>query len=94
MAVVRPPRLVKTPSKIRNEASARPPIQRRRQPSPGRRDSAAAPPDDFHAPLEPAAVHAIIAGIMLAMFLSALEQTIIAPALPTIGFRLGDIEQA
>jgi|HubBroStandDraft_4_1064222.scaffolds.fasta_scaffold3077166_1 hypothetical protein len=63
-------------------------------PHPAARDSAAAPPDDFHAPLEPAAVHAIIAGIMLAMFLSALEQTIIAPALPTIGFRLGDIEQA
>jgi EmrB/QacA subfamily drug resistance transporter len=61
------------------------------QPHPAARDSAA-PPDDFHAPLEPAAVHAIIAGIMLAMFLSALEQTIIAPALPTIGFRLGDIE--
>ena len=29
---------------------------------------------------------------MLAMFLSALEQTIVAPALPTIGRRLGDIE--
>jgi len=28
---------------------------------------------------------------MLAMFLSALEQTIIAPALPTIGARLGDM---
>jgi len=46
----------------------------------------------FHAPLEPAAVRSIIAGIMLAMFLSALEQTIVAPALPTIGVRLGDIE--
>ena len=34
----------------------------------------------------------IIVGIMLAMFLSALEQTIVAPALPTIGRRLGDIE--
>jgi multidrug resistance protein len=44
------------------------------------------------APLDPSAVRAIIAGIMLAMFLSALEQTIIAPALPTIGVRLGDIE--
>jgi hypothetical protein len=37
-------------------------------------------------------VRSIIAGIMLAMFLSALEQTIIAPALPTIGSRLGQIE--
>jgi MFS family permease len=50
------------------------------------------PGPHFHAPLEPAAVRSIIAGIMLAMFLSALEQTIVAPALPTIGARLGDIE--
>jgi EmrB/QacA subfamily drug resistance transporter len=34
----------------------------------------------------------IIIGIMLAMFLSALEQTIVAPALPTIGRKLADIE--
>jgi multidrug resistance protein len=46
----------------------------------------------FHAPMAPAAVNKIIAGIMLAMFLSALEQTIVAPALPTIGVHLGDIE--
>src|SRR5207244_3163371 len=32
------------------------------------------------------------AGILLAMFLSALEQTIVAPALPTIGRVLGDVE--
>jgi len=51
-----------------------------------------APAAEFHAPLEPAAVRAIIAGIMLAMFLSALEQTIVAPALPTIGARLGDVD--
>jgi multidrug resistance protein len=56
------------------------------------------PGDEAHAPpaaaaaLDPPAVRSIIAGIMLAMFLSALEQTIIAPALPTIGVRLGDIE--
>ena len=36
------------------------------------------------------AVQRIILGIMLAMFLSALEQTIVAPALPTIGGSLGD----
>jgi MFS family permease len=30
---------------------------------------------------------------MLAMFLAALEQTIVAPALPTIGARLGDIDE-
>jgi MFS family permease len=38
-------------------------------------------------------VRSIIAGIMLAMFLSALEQTIVAPALPTIGAHLGDIDE-
>jgi MFS family permease len=44
------------------------------------------------APPDPA-VRAIIAGIMLAMFLSALEQTIVAPALPSIGASLGDADQ-
>src|SRR3954454_4015822 len=39
-----------------------------------------------------AAARSIIIGIMLAMFLSALEQTIVAPALPTIGRSLADIE--
>lgn len=39
-----------------------------------------------------AAVRAIVAGIMLAMFLSALEQTIVAPALPAIGRSLGGID--
>src|SRR5689334_17082673 len=44
------------------------------------------------APLDTAAVRSIVAGIILAMFLSALEQTIVAPALPTIGRSLGDVE--
>jgi EmrB/QacA subfamily drug resistance transporter len=39
-----------------------------------------------------AAARSIIIGIMLAMFLSALEQTIVAPALPTIGRSLADVE--
>jgi EmrB/QacA subfamily drug resistance transporter len=39
------------------------------------------------------AVRAIVAGIMLAMFLSALEQTIVAPALPAIGKSLGGIDE-
>jgi len=42
------------------------------------------------APLDHAAIRAIVCGIMLAAFLSALEQTIVAPALPTIGRTLGD----
>jgi EmrB/QacA subfamily drug resistance transporter len=44
------------------------------------------------APVDPATVRTILAGIMLAMFLSALEQTIVAPALPTIGRSLNDVE--
>src|SRR5262250_1896991 len=44
-------------------------------------------------PLDHTAVRAIVAGIMLAMFLSALEQTIIAPALPAIGRSLGGIDE-
>jgi EmrB/QacA subfamily drug resistance transporter len=43
-------------------------------------------------PLDHAAVRTIIAGIMLAMFLSALEQTIVAPALPAIAKSLSDID--
>jgi EmrB/QacA subfamily drug resistance transporter len=46
----------------------------------------------FSAPVDHATVRAIVVGIMLAMFLSALEQTIVAPALPTIGRSLSDIE--
>jgi EmrB/QacA subfamily drug resistance transporter len=43
-------------------------------------------------PLDHAAIHTIIAGITLAMFLSALEQTIVAPALPAIGKSLADFD--
>ena len=43
-------------------------------------------------PIDQAAARAIIFGIMLAMFLSALEQTIVAPALPAIGKSLGGID--
>jgi EmrB/QacA subfamily drug resistance transporter len=39
-----------------------------------------------------AAARGIVVGIMLAMFLSALEQTIVAPALPAIGKSLGGID--
>jgi EmrB/QacA subfamily drug resistance transporter len=44
-------------------------------------------------PLDHTAVRAIVAGIMLAMFLSALEQTIVAPALASIGRSLGGIDE-
>jgi EmrB/QacA subfamily drug resistance transporter len=54
--------------------------------------SPAAPPPPSPQPLDHAAVRPIIAGLMLAMFLSALEQTIVAPALAAIGRSLNDIE--
>ena len=44
------------------------------------------------APLDHAAVRRIVIGILLAMFLAALDQTIVATALPTIGRELGDLE--
>src|ERR1700722_1039861 len=40
-------------------------------------------------PLDHAAIHTIIAGITLAMFLSALEQTIVAPGVAGDGERPG-----
>ena len=52
-----------------------------------RQAEAAAPARISHAE-----VRAIFFGIMLAMFLSALEQTIVAPALPAIGKSLGSID--
>jgi EmrB/QacA subfamily drug resistance transporter len=56
----------------------------------GHRPAAAA--EKPAAPLDHATIRTIIAGIMLAMFLSALEQTIVAPALPAIGRSLADID--
>ena len=44
------------------------------------------------APLDHAAMRRIVIGILLAMFLAALDQTIVATALPTIGRELGDPE--
>ena len=52
----------------------------------------AAPGHSAFPPVDQATALAIIVGIMLAMFLSALEQTIVAPALPTIGRSLADID--
>lgn len=51
----------------------------------------AAPPDVPQA-LSHADIRLIIVGILLAMFLGALDQTIVATALPTIGRELGDAE--
>src|SRR3981081_4684658 len=62
------------------------PDARPMQPAPDEADAGKA------GPLDHAIVRPIIVGIMLAMFLSALEQTIVAPALPTIGRVLGGVE--
>jgi MFS family permease len=45
-----------------------------------------------HSPLAHAEIRTIVLGILLAMFLGALDQTIIATALPTIGHELADVE--
>jgi len=42
--------------------------------------------------LSHAEVRVILVGVMLAMFLGALDQTIVATALPTIGRELGDVQ--
>lgn len=44
------------------------------------------------APLDQATIRSIVLGVMLAMFLAALDQTIVATALPTIGRELGDLQ--
>ncbi len=43
------------------------------------------------APLTHADIRSILIGVMVAMFLAALDQTIVATALPTIGRELGDV---
>src|SRR5215470_16036756 len=50
------------------------------------------PPHSSAAPLDHGTIVAIMSGILLGMFLSALEQTIVAPALPSIGRSLGNVE--
>jgi EmrB/QacA subfamily drug resistance transporter len=55
-----------------------------------RQKPAAPAPELAATPPDMKAVLSIFFGILLAMFLSALEQTIVAPALPTIGRALGD----
>ena len=62
--------------------------------SPKKQGSAKAPARTAPAPvvLSHAEISAIVAGIMLAMFLGALDQTIVATALPTIGRVFQDVE--
>jgi EmrB/QacA subfamily drug resistance transporter len=57
------------------------------------RRNAAARDKGEAAPLTHPEIRAVIYGIMLAMFLGALDQTIVATALPTIGRHFGALEQ-
>src|SRR5258708_30141933 len=50
-------------------------------------------PAPANAALSPNEVRLIIIGVMVAMLLAALDQTIVATAMPTIGRELGDLEQ-
>src|SRR4051794_38391891 len=50
-----------------------------------------APPIAPHAPLTAREVHTILISLMLTMFLAALDQTIVATALPTIGRQFHDV---
>ncbi len=51
-----------------------------------------ADPHTAATPLDHATIRSIVIGIMLAMFLAALDQTIVATAMPTIGRELRDLE--
>ncbi|MGB3272527.1 MAG: MDR family MFS transporter [Xanthobacteraceae bacterium] len=59
-------------------------------PAPPPQAEAGAPP---HAPLAPGDVRTILASLMVTMFLAALDQTIVATALPTIGRQFHDVSQ-
>jgi EmrB/QacA subfamily drug resistance transporter len=48
------------------------------------------PPSPAHAVLTPAEARLIVFGVLLAMLIAALDQTIVSTALPTIGNELGD----
>jgi EmrB/QacA subfamily drug resistance transporter len=54
-------------------------------------DLADAPPIAPRAPLSQREVHTILISLMLTMFLAALDQTIVATALPTIGRQFHDV---
>jgi EmrB/QacA subfamily drug resistance transporter len=75
----------------RARARVRLSVRRRRQ-SAERAKPAAATPHAQRGPMSHAEVRTIFFGLMLATFLAALNQTIIATALPTIGRHFADFE--
>src|SRR3954467_1803833 len=54
-------------------------------------DVSDAPPLAPRAPLTPSEVRTILMSLLLTMFLAALDQTIVATALPTIGRQFNDV---
>ncbi|MFX6819210.1 hypothetical protein ABTH35_19805, partial [Acinetobacter baumannii] len=54
-------------------------------------DLADAPPLAPPAPLDKREVRTILMSLLLTMFLAALEQTIVATVLPTLGRQFGDV---
>jgi len=95
------------PREIAADDAERGPLKDRSELRSAYLEKTAAPPSDLFAarigtaslagdrirlPPDRAVVHRILAGIILAMFLSALEQTIVAPALPAIGKSLMDVD--
>src|SRR5664280_2094945 len=57
-----------------------------------RKPKSHAPAKPAPAPLTHPEIRAVVLGIMLAMFLGALDQTIVATALPTIGRHFGNLD--
>jgi EmrB/QacA subfamily drug resistance transporter len=55
-------------------------------------DTTAPPLSGTQPALDAAAIRRIVIGVMLAMLLAAIDQTIVATALPTIGNDLGDVQ--
>jgi EmrB/QacA subfamily drug resistance transporter len=94
MTAGNPPKTPKKPSSSQEDGaaakSAKAAGKGAAKSSKGAAKPAARPPE--RAPLSHAEVRAIVIGIMLAMFLGALDQTIVATALPTIGRVFHDVE--
>src|SRR5690242_5482018 len=67
----------------------------RSRPKPAHAAPARAPAHahEEHPALAHAEIRTIVIGIMLAMFLGALDQTIVATALPTIGVHFGNLAE-
>jgi EmrB/QacA subfamily drug resistance transporter len=84
-----PPALSKTESQSR---AAPPPVSDAPEPLPSSPVPSAPPSAPSPTPLSPADVRAIFIGLMLTSFLAALNQTIVAPALPTLGRHFGDFQ--